>query len=177
MTSAPPFRQRWNRRLAWRLVVPPWRWPLFSPCTDAVVRTEPRPVPFQAEEAQQPARSVYHGQPAPAVVQKRLPRSRDGLRWRHRATDKCAELRGASGDGRGFGKVRSFYGRDEPPVSGNDQGHMNMVVLEALSDRLRPALRSVRLRGRHHDIGNKVARAALWRDSKGHERSAKPPRR
>lgn len=111
--SGRPVPQRRNSRPAW-----PWLSRVStSPLTDAFVRTEALPFPFQAEQADQPARTVHYSQPATPAAQHRLRHGGEGPPRRHRATDERAELRGAPEARCGSGKIRPLYGRDEPPVS------------------------------------------------------------
>jgi Aldo/keto reductase family len=121
---------------------------------DAFIAAVTCSVPFQAQQAKQPAAIVNDSQPAPPFPQQRRGRGTERVCRPRRAADERAE----PGDGRrtrgGRGKIGPLDRGDQPPARGDDQSHMDVVVLQQGPDLRQPGSGVMHLRVCDHGIAN-----------------------
>jgi hypothetical protein len=103
---------------------------------NAFIGAVARSVLFHAQQAQQPAGIVNDSQPASPFPQQRGGRGRQRVGWPRGAADERAELGDWCRTRRGCGEIPPFDGRDQPSIRGDDQSHVEVVVLEEGSDLL-----------------------------------------
>jgi hypothetical protein len=128
---------------------------------DAFIGAVACSVPFQAQQAEQPAGIINDSQPTPPFPQQRRGRGTERVRRPRRAAGERAEL----GDGRrtrcGRGKIGPLDRGDQPSVCGDDQSHVDVIVLEEGADLRQPGSGAMRLRVGDHGIANALSGRAF----------------
>jgi hypothetical protein len=94
---------------------------------DAFIRAVSCPVLFQAQQAEEPTGIVHDSQPASPFPQQGRGRG---------AADEFAEPDRERGTRCDCRKIRPLDRGDQPAVCGDDQGHVDVLVLEEGPDRL-----------------------------------------
>jgi hypothetical protein len=120
------------------------------------------PVPFQAQQAEKPAGIVNNSQSASPFRQQSGGHDIERVRRPRGAADEFAEPDSECGTRCGCGKIQPLDRGDQPAVRGDDQGHVDMLVLEEGPDRPKPGSRAMRLRAGDHGIGNTPPGHGHW---------------
>jgi Fumarase C C-terminus len=103
---------------------------------DAFIGAVACPVLFQAQQAEEPAGIINDSQPASPFPQQGRGRGTERVRRPRGAADEFAEPDGERGTRCGCGKIRPLDRGDQPAVCCDDQGHVDVLVLEEGSDHL-----------------------------------------
>jgi hypothetical protein len=103
---------------------------------DAFIRAVSCPVLFQAQQAEEPTGIVHDSQPASPFPQQGRGRDTERVRRPRGAADEFAEPDRERGTRCDCRKIRPLDRGDQPAVCGDDQGHVDVLVLEEGPDRL-----------------------------------------
>ncbi|MCU1364056.1 MAG: hypothetical protein JWM55_1884 [Acidimicrobiaceae bacterium] len=148
------IRQWWRPLARVRSVSPGCSTHVGGPLSDSFIGTEPVSVPLEAEQPQQPTRVVNDGE-APSTAPLQYGHCvLEGLMRADNTTSDSAEVASVNRARSRLAQIGSLNRGDQLAVCGNDEGHVDVVVVEQPADLGEPSIKSVGLANRYHAVGN-----------------------
>jgi hypothetical protein len=108
-------------------------WPVWAPA-DAVIGAVPCPVLLKTQQAQQSAGTIDYCEPTSPVSRQCRGRGIERVRRTSGAAVERAEFPSERGTRYSSGQVGPLDRRDQAPVGGDDQRHVDVVVFEKHPD-------------------------------------------